>query len=450
MPRRPSLLSRAGASALVRRAAAAALDRVAQGVGRISGRLERAEASRDDEPRREPAVTTPPAVDVVRIERSNGEAAPREPGRTTSPSAAEARGESIRVTAAPREPSIESTTVAAPPREPSITISPSADAVRLEATDIATVRVELVRVGPASTTVESRPAAAPPIPTPSHALALVANLRRRLEPRLDDLRRGGDWERADDPAEALRRLRVATRRLRSFTELFEPVLGRDRAKALRKRLRRIARGIGPLRDHDALLAQLEREHAAAEPLGQAALEMVMVWARERRESLVPAARRCIARAETERLASELEGELDRVYGRVLRLDERLEQEVPALMEPVLERALRGLPETTDDQSLEVLHDLRLRAKRLRYAAELVQPTLGRRYRELRKPAKQVQRALGEHRDRARLAQVLDQRAAVLRSQGLPTLATALVGLEAHAKGRLPPPPSARALLGARR
>lgn len=296
----------------------------------------------------------------------------------------------------------------------------SPDTIHLEATDVAAVRVELVRAGSATLTTK----AAAPVEPP--ALTLVLNLRRRIEPRLDDLRRGVSWEQAADPAETLRRARVATRRLRCFLQLFEPIIGRERARPLRKRLRSVARGLGPLRDWDALIGQLEAEHAKADLLGKAALEHVMVWARQQREKEIPRARKVIAKGDLPTIADAVDAELDRVYGRILRLDDRLEQEATGWMEPVLHRTFRGMPEIGEGASLEVLHDVRLRAKKLRYSAELIKPVLGvERYRELRKPAKRVQRALGEHRDRERLAQLLQRRTAALRAQGLRTLANVL-------------------------
>jgi CHAD domain-containing protein len=45
-----------------------------------------------------------------------------------------------------------------------------------------------------------------------------------------------------------------------------------------------------------------------------------------------------------------------------------------------------------------LHRIRIRAKRLRYAAEAAQPTVGRRARRTAKAAERLQTILGEHHD----------------------------------------------------
>lgn len=306
------------------------------------------------------------------------------------------------------------------PRQPIVDPGPVAgetETLRLHATDVSSVRVELIRGGQPSKGTE--PIAPFPEAIPL-ALPLVQNLRRRVEPRLDDLRRGADWERAHDPAEALRRVRIATRRLRCFLHLFEPIIGDVRARPLRKQLRRTARGIGPLRDWDALLALLHTEHANAEPLGKAALESAMAWVGARREPEVEQARKAIAKGDLCGLADAIDVELDRVCGRIMRLDDRLESEVIAWMERILKRNLEGAP-IGEEPTETMLHDLRLRAKKVRYSAEMLAPAnehLGR----ARKHAKKVQRVLGKHRDTTRLGRVFEQVSDDLLRRSMTTLA----------------------------
>jgi CHAD domain-containing protein len=61
----------------------------------------------------------------------------------------------------------------------------------------------------------------------------------------------------------------------------------------------------------------------------------------------------------------------------------------------LRRAARRL---SDEPSDEALHDLRIKTKRARYAAELVAPTVGKLARRFVAKAKSFQDALGEHQD----------------------------------------------------
>jgi inorganic triphosphatase YgiF len=75
---------------------------------------------------------------------------------------------------------------------------------------------------------------------------LVLDLRGLLDAAL---RRG--------EIEAIHDARVATRRIKAALDVLEPALGRSAIKHLRKATRRLRRTLGPLRDSDVMLAQLE-------------------------------------------------------------------------------------------------------------------------------------------------------------------------------------------------
>ncbi len=272
----------------------------------------------------------------------------------------------------------------------------------------------------------SSPSATPLTP----GIAQVTRLRARLEPQLTNLRAGAAWEQAEDPIEAIHRLRVATRRLRAFVRLCGPMLARKRAERLRTRLRSITRGIGELREWDVLLEALRAEHRVAEPLPRAALEHVIEWAEAPRRKAARAARKALAGVDLEGLAQALDGELDRVCGRMLRLDAELPEQAATLLEPELARAFDGMPTPHPELDIEALHELRIRAKRLRYALELLEPSLGESDRALRRPLKRIQSALGDHRDAVQLGDRLRERREALAARGLQTLACALEPIEA--------------------
>ncbi len=265
----------------------------------------------------------------------------------------------------------------------------------------------------------------PPPPPLSPGLAQVAQLRRRMEPQILSLRINASYEEAEDPTEAVHQLRVSSRRLRSFVALFSPVIGDKPAARLRRRLRRITRGVGPLREWDVNLERLRALHDGAEPLPRAALEHVIAWAEQQRSPTVAEARKAVRRVDTETLACALEDALDRICGRLLRLEADLDPLAWTLLEPELERAFAELPVEREETDVEPLHEVRTRAKRLRYALELLKPTMGDGYRRLRRPARAIQRALGDHHDLSLLVEMLQERRDVLVEQGLHTLAGAL-------------------------
>ncbi len=191
--------------------------------------------------------------------------------------------------------------------------------------------------------------------------------------------------------EGVHQARVALRRLRSdlatFSDLFEP----GWANALRDRAGAASSVLGRVRDLDVLSGRLERRR-----------EQVSFPARLDRVRDVLADRHRRARRE---LLEYLGGDayLDLVESLVTEVtDPPVRDAGPeAALAMVRERhrALRktvaGLSEPPGDVEL---HDVRIRAKRLRYAAELLIPLSGDRVRQLAAAAEQVQELLGELHD----------------------------------------------------
>ena len=254
--------------------------------------------------------------------------------------------------------------------------------------------------------------------------ALVDILGTRLQPALDAL--GQSIEHADDPVDALRVTRVATRRLRAFTRVFAPAIGDKKANALNKRLRRITRAAGEIRQwdaHAALLADPLRD--ATDPLQRAALEHVAVWIRAGREAAAERVAGKLRPGPRRKLARELSDALDQVCGRLLREGDGAHD----LVRPWLAATLRpladkvGPPVTRDD--VEALHRIRIGAKRSRYLLELTRPVITEEYRSIRRPAKRVQRTIGRYHDHALLQQLLTGRRDELAADGHVTLASAL-------------------------
>ena len=65
----------------------------------------------------------------------------------------------------------------------------------------------------------------------------------------------------------------------------------------------------------------------------------------------------------------------------------------------LRREVRAIDSAEDPTARDIaFHEARKKAKRLRYAAEMATPVLGKRARSLTKAAKKIQTTLGEHQD----------------------------------------------------
>jgi CHAD domain-containing protein len=200
----------------------------------------------------------------------------------------------------------------------------------------------------------------------------------------------------DDP-EDVHQARVATRRLRSDLRTFRDLLDADWAQGLRDRLKVVATALGGVRDADVLLERLHRQvtdlPADDRGPGEAVLDRLRAERDDARkrlavvmdapdyavllDDLVEAARNPV-------LTPETSGPADRV--------------LPPLVERPwrhLARAAKAVgPDSPDDE----LHQVRIRAKRCRYAAEVVGLAVGRPAQRFADAVADVQEVLGDHQD----------------------------------------------------
>lgn len=200
----------------------------------------------------------------------------------------------------------------------------------------------------------------------------------------------------DDP-EHVHQARVATRRLRSDLRTFRPLLVPSWDEALREELRWLGRELGAVRDTEVLLGLLRANAAElADPDARVADRLlgrlVQRWERQRFELL--AALRSTRYAELlDRLV-----EAARAPALVPEADAPAAEVLPALARTPwrhLRRAVKELPENPPDARL---HEVRIRAKRCRYAAEAIVPAVGRPAQEFGKAVAGLQDVLGDHQD----------------------------------------------------
>lgn len=200
----------------------------------------------------------------------------------------------------------------------------------------------------------------------------------------------------DDP-EDVHQARVGTRRLRSDLRTFERLLAGGWAEPLREELKWLGSLLGDVRDTDVLTDRLRHQAAKLPEVDSAGFAPVLRRLADEREAArarmldgmrsaryVELTDRLVAVARAPGLAREAELPAADVLA-------------PALAGPVkkLRKMVRALPEepVPDD-----LHQVRIRAKRARYAAEAVSPAFGRPAEALAKALAGVQGVLGDHQD----------------------------------------------------
>lgn len=245
-------------------------------------------------------------------------------------------------------------------------------------------------------------------------------LSERLHAQLRELTAHEPGARAGDDPEAVHQMRVAVRRLRSVLKIVAGAAD-PAVRQVRTELKWLGGVLGDVRDLDVLIGDLRPAVSLLpEPDRRAGLRLVEVFLAERqdaRQHLITAldgARYRALRQQITALAdrADLEGQ-----------DPAAEPAEPAepghvLRKPyrALTRALDTLPADPDD---ERLHALRIHCKRLRYAAELLRPTVRKkRVATARRACRQLQEILGEHQDAVVAAERIRSVAAAQDDPGL--------------------------------
>ncbi|MFC9437873.1 CHAD domain-containing protein [Nocardia sp. NPDC057030] len=213
--------------------------------------------------------------------------------------------------------------------------------------------------------------------------------------------------RADEP-DSVHQMRVATRRLRSVLRSYRGLFERTPARTMGDELKWLAGVLGVARDAEVRAERFEtllRKHGQQGE--HSAEELELVTAR-----LVTAEHDTYAAAHAEVLLA-----LDSARYRALR-DElsgwrtapplrSSRAEVPAaeffgvVLERDRERVLDLIERettVTPAERVELLHDIRKSAKRLRYSCEAAEAVLGADAGDLGSRAKRLQTVLGDHRD----------------------------------------------------
>lgn len=228
-----------------------------------------------------------------------------------------------------------------------------------------------------------------------------------------------------DP-EGVHQARVATRRLRSDLRTFAPLLDHAWAEALRDELRDLAALLGAVRDDDVLLERLRRAAATLpDGAGEEAAPLLDDLAAAR-----DADRATLLAAMDDARHATLLGDLRRAAEAPHTLD-AAQRPAHLVLPPLAARPWRRLRDAAaaigEDPPDARLHELRILAKRARYAAEAVAPVSGPGAGAFARAVARLQEVLGEHHDAVVAQQWLGQ--AARRYPEAAFAAGSLAGLE---------------------
>ena len=199
-----------------------------------------------------------------------------------------------------------------------------------------------------------------------------------------------DWS---DP-EGVHSMRVASRRLRSALRDFAPCLSKRTPPAVQKRLKDIADALGHVRDHDVALIAWEKIKSPDDVAP--ALKAFIDASKDRRDD---ARKELTLILEKDRLQEFEKVFISAVEKSTTGLRQvtylRMSRRIILNLLKEFETLSSGLFKPFD---VDTLHDIRIAAKRLRYALELFQPCWGKEFGSYAKRAARIQSALGELHD----------------------------------------------------
>jgi CHAD domain-containing protein len=236
---------------------------------------------------------------------------------------------------------------------------------------------------------------------------LIAQRLRTLEAALPDAARGNK--------EALHKARIATRRIREALPLLS---ASDRVRRLERRIRKITRALGPVRELDVALQILDEVEQTGE-LSRAALTRLRQAVARERQVLQADMKRRIDECNIQKLRKRAvlaarkaaeNGSLRRDPVRLARARGRAARRAERLRAAIDGASGIYLPDR--------LHDVRIAVKKLRYALELVRELSRSRATAHLKTLADVQDTLGRMHD---LEVLIARTRAVQGAPGAPTL-----------------------------
>jgi CHAD domain-containing protein len=273
--------------------------------------------------------------------------------------------------------------------------------------------------------IVARPAPAPPLP--DFGWTLARHLSTTTSAHAAALLDTDPWTETGHDAETLRKIRVASRRLRVMVALFEPWLRPKLARRLRRNLRRVGRVLGRLREWDACGEALQARLArTADGAQAAAIEHLLVDIARHRADARGRAREALEQLDRSGLRRDLDQAIAASVAPFIRRDAEPCGEVWTLLRPRIESAFASAPIPNDLADEVAVHRVRIEAKRLRYAYDLLEPALADA--RARRRLKAVQRVIGEARDRSQLAELVAEHCRMLHDRGHTRLAAGLAPL----------------------
>jgi len=205
-----------------------------------------------------------------------------------------------------------------------------------------------------------------------------------------------DWS---DP-EGVHSMRVASRRLRSAMRDFLPYVRQRGLTSVLKQTKSIAAALGEVRDHDVAIIALEKIEKEAPEEVRATLKQLVDERKELRSAAREKLVSVLVTTEVKQAKTEFLVRIDKAT--TLPRGSEPQLTYSKMSAAVILNRLKELDNLSESLykpfEIESLHDMRIAAKRLRYAMELFEQCWGRSLLMFAKTAARMQTALGEVHD----------------------------------------------------
>jgi CHAD domain-containing protein len=225
-------------------------------------------------------------------------------------------------------------------------------------------------------------------------LAFMTRFNELLEWRKEAL----DWS---DP-EGVHSMRVASRRLRSMLRDFLPYLPKRSFASVLKQFKRLADGLGEVRDQDVAIQVLEEIEKKAPAEHAAGLKQFIEKRKELRERRRSELKALLAKGELKKLESDFAAAIEETSAERKRKRVTPAPAFSAVARDIIRDRLKEVEKRSDalfrPLDVEALHQLRIATKRLRYAIELLAPCFPGSISAHAKRAARIQTALGDLHD----------------------------------------------------
>jgi len=229
------------------------------------------------------------------------------------------------------------------------------------------------------------------------AAAALEERRRALGRELPRLARRGRG------VEPVHRARVACRRLRAVFSIFRGCFPGRASKKWRREIRRLGRALGAARDADVTISTLRGAlKLESDPALRPGIRRLLLRERRRRQALQAGVESALRRFKGAGLPGEM-ALFTRAIGRRKRagaaaVADEARNKARKAGSARLDAMLGFAKAARNPKEIEALHRMRIAAKRLRYALELLAAILGHDFKPVIAALKEIQDRLGEIHD----------------------------------------------------